>query len=141
MGRRDHALLVTLYNSGARVSEVTALKQGQVCFGERTFVQLVGKGRKERTIPLWADTARVLKAWFEELGEDAGHVAFPSARGKPLSRDGVDYLLKQTVQRAIPDVSQSGDQTHLAACDPAHHRHASAPSRRRYGHHCLMARP
>ena len=54
-GRRDHALLLTLYNSGARVSEITALKREQVCFGVSTFVQLTGKGRKERTIPLWPD--------------------------------------------------------------------------------------
>jgi integrase/recombinase XerD len=101
VGRRNHALLVTLYNSGARVSEITTLKQGQVRFAEHTYVQLVGKGRKERTIPLWADTARLLRGWFQELGEDAAHVAFPSARGTPLSRDGVDYLLKQTVQRAV----------------------------------------
>ena len=60
-GRRDHALLLTLYNSGARVSEVTTLKRAQVCFGASTFVQLLGKGRKERTVPLWPDTAQVLK--------------------------------------------------------------------------------
>jgi len=101
VGRRNHALLVTLYNSGARVSEMTTLKQGQVRFAEHTCVQLVGKGRKERTIPLWTDTARLLRGWFQELGKDAAHVAFPSARGTPLSRDGVDYLLKQTVQRAV----------------------------------------
>src|SRR5712692_433887 len=101
VGRRNHALLVTLYNSGARVSEITTLKQGQIRFAEHTCVQLVGKGRKERTIPLWADTARLLRGWFQELGENAAHVAFPSARGTPLSRDGVDYLLKQTVQRAV----------------------------------------
>jgi integrase/recombinase XerD len=51
-GRRDYALLLTLYNSGARISEVTALKRAQVHFGPRTFVQLTGKGRKERTVPL-----------------------------------------------------------------------------------------
>src|SRR2546422_853837 len=48
-GRRDYALLLTLYNSGARVSEVTTLKRGQICFGASTFLQLIGKGRKERT--------------------------------------------------------------------------------------------
>jgi site-specific recombinase XerD len=101
-GRRDHALLLTLYNSGARVSEVTALRRRQVCFGTRTFVQLTRKGRKERTVPLWPETARVLKAWFDELGDDAGPTAFPNARGKALSREGVDYLLKQAVQRAVP---------------------------------------
>jgi site-specific recombinase XerD len=101
-GRRDYALLLTLYNSGARVSEVTTLKRAQVCFGAHTFVQLIGKGRKERTVPLWPNTAQVLKAWFEELGDDAGPIAFPNARGKALSREGVDYLLKHAVQRAIP---------------------------------------
>jgi site-specific recombinase XerD len=40
VGRRDHALLLTLYNSGARVSEITMLKQGQVCFAEHTCVHL-----------------------------------------------------------------------------------------------------
>jgi integrase/recombinase XerD len=101
-GRRDYALLLTLYNSGARVSEITSLKRVQVCFGASTFLQLTGKGRKERTVPLWAETAQALKAWVEELGEAAGSIAFPNARGKALSREGVDYLLKQAVQRAIP---------------------------------------
>jgi integrase/recombinase XerD len=101
VGRRNQALLVTLYNSGARVSEITTLKQGQIRFAEHTCVQLVGKGRKERTSPLGANTARLLRGWFQALGEDPAHVACPSARGTPLSRDGVDYLLKQTVQRAV----------------------------------------
>jgi integrase/recombinase XerD len=101
-GRRDHALLLTLYNSGARVSEVITLKRAQVCFDTSTFVHLTGKGRKERTVPLWPDTAQMLKTWFRELGEHAGGLAFPNTRGKPLSRDGVAYLLQQAVLRAIP---------------------------------------
>jgi len=99
-GRRDHALLLTLYNSGARVSEITDLKRDQVCFGASTFLQLHGKGRKERAVPLWPETAKVLKAWFRELGEPVDRMAFPNARGKPLSRHGVEYLLKQTVKSA-----------------------------------------
>lgn len=101
-GRRDHALLLTLYNSGARVSELIRLQRDHVCFGVSTFLQLTGKGRKERTVPLWPETRRVLKAWFNELGNHANGIAFPSARGRPLSRDGVDYLLRQAIQRAIP---------------------------------------
>jgi integrase/recombinase XerD len=101
VGRRAHAVLLTLYKSGARGSEVTALSRAQVCFDTSTFLQLTGKGRKERTIPLWPETAQVLKAWFREWGDRASGMAFPSARGKPLSRDGVDYLLQQTVQRAV----------------------------------------
>jgi integrase/recombinase XerD len=101
-GRRDHALLLTLYNSGARVSEVITLKRAQVCFGASTFVQLIGKGRKERTIPLWPNTAQVMKAWFAELGDDTGPLAFPNARGKALSREGVDYRLQHAIQQALP---------------------------------------
>jgi len=99
-GRRDHALLLSLYNSGARVSEMIALKRDAVSFGASTFVQLTGKGRKERTIPLWPETAQVLKAWFRELGEQTNPMAFPNARGNPLSRHGVDYLLTKAVQCA-----------------------------------------
>jgi integrase/recombinase XerD len=124
VGRRNHALLVTLYKSGARVSEITTLKQGQIHVAEPTCVQLVGKGRKERTIPLWADTARMLRGWFQELGEDAAHVAFPSARGTPLSRDGVDDLLKQTVQRAVaacPSLATTSISPHVIRHTTAMH--------------------
>jgi integrase/recombinase XerD len=92
-GRRDQALLLTLYNTGARVSEIIA-------FGASAFVHLTGKGRKERTVPLWARTARVLKAWLRELEPRRITIAFPSARGAPLSRDGVDYILQQALTRA-----------------------------------------
>jgi hypothetical protein len=44
----------------------------------------------------------VLKTWCAELGAQADRIAFPSAKGKTLSRDGVDHLLKQAIQRAIP---------------------------------------
>jgi site-specific recombinase XerD len=101
-GRRDHALPWLLYSSGARVSEVITLTPAQVCFETSTFVHLMGKSRKERTVPLWRDTAQVLQAWFRALGDHARGLAFPNARGKPLLRDGVDYLLKQAVLRAIP---------------------------------------
>ncbi len=99
-GRRDYALLLTLYNSGARVSEATTLQREQVCFGPSTFLQLTGKGRKERTVPLWSQTSQVLQAWFDELGKRGDPIAFPSARGRPLSREGVDYLLQKAVRKA-----------------------------------------
>ena len=101
VGRRDHALLLTLYNSGARVSEVTTLQRHQVCFGPPTFLQLTGKGRKERTVPLWPHTSRTLQAWFAELGEEGGRTAFPNTRGHPLSRDGVAHLLQRAIHKAV----------------------------------------
>lgn len=101
-GRRDHALLLTLYNTGARVSELTGLRRGQVRFGASTIVQLLGKGRKERAVPLWARTGRVLRAWFDELGDATPDFAFPSAQGRRLTRHGVAYLLRDAVTRTRP---------------------------------------
>ncbi len=99
-GRRDHALLLTMYNSGARVSEIITLEQSQCCFGTSNSLHLHGKGRKQRSVPLWSKTARALSAWFRELAGRNHGLAFPSARGRKLTRNGVDYILQQAVTRA-----------------------------------------
>jgi len=57
-GRRDHALILTLYNSGARASEICSLERAQVDFGTSTALHLKGKGRKERAVPLWRNDDR-----------------------------------------------------------------------------------
>ena len=99
-GRRDYALLLTMYNSGARVSEISGLRQSHVTFGSKSYVQLHGKGRKDRSIPLWPRTARVLRDWFRELGEPEQAMAFPSIRGEPLTRFAIHLLLRKAVDRA-----------------------------------------
>ena len=101
-GRRNYALLLTMYNSGARVSEVSALRQQQVSLGTKSYVQLFGKGRKERSIPLWPITAQVLKEWFREIGASDGAVAFPNVRGEPLTRFAIHLLLRKAVKEAVP---------------------------------------
>ena len=99
-GRRDHVLLLTLYNTGARVSELIALRRSHVRFGAATVVQLHGKGRKERAVPLWTRTSRTLRQWFDEEGEVTPDYAFRNARGDRLTRQGVTHLLEQACQRA-----------------------------------------
>jgi integrase/recombinase XerD len=99
-GRRDHALVLTLYNSGARVSEITGVRRDDVVLDSPASLKLHGKGRKERAVPLWTRTARVLRIWFQELGDRFGEFAFPSARAKRLSRHGVSYLLNQLADQA-----------------------------------------
>ena len=138
VGRRDHALLLTMYNSGARVSEVTTLRREQVCFGATTFLHLHGKGRKERTVPLWPHTSHVLQGWLRE-GSGGEPMAFPNARGKPLSRYGVNYLLQQTV-RGADGLSQPPQQDRHAPCPPAYDGHASSPIGGRYRCHRPVAR-
>jgi integrase/recombinase XerD len=101
-GRRDHALLLTLYNTGARVSEIIALRREQVRLDPvGAHVELLGKGRKERIVPLWTETAQVLRAWFREVCSDGNGVVFPGVRGPALSRDGVDHLLRRAVATAV----------------------------------------
>jgi integrase/recombinase XerD len=79
---------------------MTGLRREQVRFGTSSYVELHGKGRKERTVPLWPHTARALEAWFQERTGPGATVAFPNARGYQMVRDGVEYLLRQAAKRA-----------------------------------------
>jgi integrase/recombinase XerD len=94
-GRRDRALFLTLYNTGARVSEIIGVTMKDVNLICHSSIILHGKGRKERSIPLWRRTVRELKKWIDEL-ENAKPDAllFPAAGGRPLTRSGVEYRLR-----------------------------------------------
>lgn len=99
-GQRDYTLLLTFYNSGARVSEITSMNRNQIQLGATSFLELHGKGRKDRSVPLWPKTARILKHWLETWQSPPDSPAFPNARGASLSRDGVNYILQEAVQAA-----------------------------------------
>lgn len=123
-GRRDHALLLTLYNTGARVSELTALRHAHFRFGSSPVVQLFGKGRKERSVPLWARTGRVLRAWFDELGDAMPDLAFPNAHGARLTRHGVAYLLRDhstQAQTRCPSLTTKHVSPHVIRHSTAMH--------------------
>jgi site-specific recombinase XerD len=99
-GRRDHALLLTMYNTGARVSEIAALCQGDVTLGATAHLQLHGKGRKQRAVPIWPRTARTLRLWFSEIRGGPSHPAFPNARVGPLSRHGIAFIIRRATDLA-----------------------------------------
>ena len=123
-GRRDHALLLTLYNSGARVSEITAVRRDDVALDGPASLKLHGKGRKERAVPLWTRTAHVLRNWLRELGDKFGDLTFPNARGRRLSRHGVSYLLHQAAERAAlacPSLHNKRLSPHLVRHSTAMH--------------------
>jgi site-specific recombinase XerD len=63
-GRRDYALLATMFNTGARVQEIVSLRVVDVHLETPPHVRLFGKGRKERLCPLWPQTAEVLRAFL-----------------------------------------------------------------------------
>jgi integrase/recombinase XerD len=111
-GRRDHALLLTLYNTGARISEIIGLQRRQLSLDAgHASIQLLGKGRKERVIPLWDETARVLRGWLREIDDTPDAVVFPSARNQPLSRDGADYILRRAVVTATVSCSSLANRS------------------------------
>ena len=62
--QRDHLLLTMLYNTGARVSEIIGVKVGDVVMDESACVHLRGKGRKQRSTPLWKSTVQAIRAWL-----------------------------------------------------------------------------
>jgi integrase/recombinase XerD len=101
-GRRDHALLLTLFNTGGRVQEILDLRPTDLQFVRPFQVRLRGKGRKERLCPLWPRTAKVLRELLAEHGVEAGSAAqlFRNHRGEPLTRFGVRYLLRKYAGRA-----------------------------------------
>ncbi len=103
-GIRDHALLLFLYNTGARIGEAIAVRRDNLQLARPFQVHLHGKGRKDRICPLWPDTATTLRR-LEDLSPPLpdGHV-FRSARGQPLSRDGAAYILDKYLQRAARDL-------------------------------------
>src|SRR6185369_5597127 len=65
-GRRDYALLTTLFNTGARVQEVIDVRANDLQLTRPYQLRLFGKGRKERYCPLWPQTAQVLRAFCGE---------------------------------------------------------------------------
>ena len=92
-GRRDHALLLVLVQTGLRVSELIGLRFTDVTLGRGAHLRCHGKGRKNRATPLTAQTAGVLKSWLREVGGEADSPVFSSRRRGPLSRDTVEALV------------------------------------------------
>jgi integrase/recombinase XerD len=99
-GRRDAVLLATAYNTGARVSELTAMQVRDVLLDRQTAVHLHGKGRKQRVIPLWKTTAAQLRAWLGQTSAAPAAPVFPNRAGTPMTRSGVRDRLDRAVTAA-----------------------------------------
>jgi site-specific recombinase XerD len=102
ISQRDHVLLLLLYNTGARVSEIIGVKVGDVVLDDGcACVHLHGKGRKQRSVPLWRSSVRALRSWLRrnpQLGADSP--LLPNRNGQPMSRWNVMQRLDRAVQMA-----------------------------------------
>jgi integrase/recombinase XerD len=95
-GWRDYTLLLFLYNCGPRVSETTGLQWDDLHLDRPRQVRLRGKGKKERLLPLWRETAEALRRLRSMAGTQDQHV-FLNRHGQPLTRDGIAYILRKHV--------------------------------------------
>jgi integrase/recombinase XerD len=122
LGRRDHALVLLMIQTGLRVSELTGLRHCDVALDRGAHVRCDGKGRKQRVTPLTSQTVRVLRAWLTEQHANPADPLFPATHGGPLSRDSIERLLTKhakTAERACPTLTGKSISPHVL-------RHTSA---------------
>lgn len=97
---RDRALLLFLYNTGARVQEAADLRIGDLDLAAPPRVRLHGKGGKWRTCPLWAETARQLGALLEgSSSRTVDSSVFVSQSGRALTRFGIYKIVRRHADR------------------------------------------
>jgi integrase/recombinase XerD len=101
-GRRDYALLASMFNTGARVQEIVAISVADLRLESPSHPRLFGKGRKERICPLWPQTAELLRALLAERSTQAraDQPLFVNHRGERLTRFGVRYILAKYCTQA-----------------------------------------
>jgi site-specific recombinase XerD len=126
-GRRDHALLVLLYDSAARVQEMCDLRVRDVRLEQPATVTLHGKGHKTRAIPITTKTASIMQAYFDERGwiGESGTLDFPvfmNSRRSKLTRAGVAHILAKHVKT----MSIAGSSYVPASVSPHCLRHSKA---------------
>ena len=100
-GRRDRLLFRLLYHSGARVSEILALRRQDIHGENPLLLQLHGKGRKQRVVPLLKPIAAELRAHLKELPAEPMTPVFTNRFGHVLTRSGVAKRLRLTIQNAL----------------------------------------
>jgi site-specific recombinase XerD len=99
-GIRDRAMLYLCFAGGLRVSELIGLSIDQLSLQGQASMLVHGKGRKERCLPLWKETAAALKAWLSVRGTVSVPELFLNARGQPMTRSGFEYILDKHVHAA-----------------------------------------
>jgi integrase/recombinase XerD len=114
LGQRDYALLLFLYNTGARVGEALALSSTDLQLTPPRHARLLGKGKKERICPLWAETGVALSRIVDT---STGHkLVFRNARGDAFTRDGVAHALRKyaaLAARTVPSLRRHRVTPHV----------------------------
>ena len=99
-GVRDRAMMHLCFAGGLRVSELVGVLTENLSLQHGASVTIRGKGRKERCLPLWKDTARDLRAWLSVRGAVRAAELFVNAQDEPMTRAGFEYVLDKHVRKA-----------------------------------------
>lgn len=131
-GRRDRLMFEVMHNTGARVTEMAQARVSDFSVRETGgFLTLHGKGRKERTLPLWRDTAKRARQWIQAQGLTPESPLFPNARGGFLTRSSVAKRLGRAlaaVKATNPALSAVKVSPHTLRHSTAMHMHDSGAS-------------
>jgi integrase/recombinase XerD len=101
IGRRDHAIIVLLAQTGLRASELTGLRCGDIHLGTGAHATTTGKGRKQRITPLTKEIAAVLRMWLAERGGSPSEPLFPTSAGEPLTRKALARRIAKHATQAL----------------------------------------
>jgi site-specific recombinase XerD len=109
--QRDHLLLHMLYNTGARVSEIIGVRLADVVLDGAACVHLHGKGRKQRTMPLWRSTVKAVRSWLR-FNPDLlpASALLPNRDGHTMTRTNVAQRLALAVTAATPKIPSLRDR-------------------------------
>jgi len=108
LGIRDHAILELFYSSGLRLSELVNLNQNNINYDDGTIL-VIGKGNKERVVPLGSFASKAIKKWLELRKEIYGltyenKILFLSKNAKKLTPRAIQYRLKfWAIKQGIPE--------------------------------------
>ena len=92
-GIRDRAMLHLCFAAALRVSELVTAQMADLSLRAPASLRVQGKGRRERCLPLWKQTAADLRAWLAVRGENSAPELFLNATDRPMSRAGFEYVL------------------------------------------------
>lgn len=124
-GQRDYALLLFLYNTGARADEAAHVTVGDLNLGTSPSVRILGKGRKIRLCPLWPHTAKVLRTLLgRRLEGSPDAFVFLNVRHAPVTRFGIHTLVERSAARAlnaVPSLREKRVSPHLIRHSTASH--------------------
>ena len=115
-GARDRAMLHLAFAAGLRVSELVGLRLDDLRLAPEPVVHVMGKGRRERRLPLWRETAAALRSWLAVRQGERDPALFLSARGRAMTRAGFEYVLAKhagTAARSCPSLKSKRVTPHV----------------------------